>query len=134
MKGALSSKPNYQFDVEGHLVKAAEDEADEATFLRESIVLYVEGQSNNHPADVAASNAPADGLPPETLAVSGSRSGSVHTEEEAQAISEKAKANDSNDPSFSRPTTAEEVEEHDMEEVEEEHKGGYPTRKPRRGR
>jgi hypothetical protein len=119
MKGALSSKPNYQFDAEGHLVKAAEDEADEATFLRESVVLYVEGQSNNHPADVAASNAPADDLPPETLAVGGSRSGSVHTQAESESASHM---------------TADAVEENDMEEAEEEHKGGYPTRKPRRGR
>ena len=73
MKGALSSKPNYQFDAEGNLAKAEVDETDEVTFLRESIVLFVEGQSANHPADVAASNAPADVIPEAALNVKGTR-------------------------------------------------------------
>ena len=79
MKGALSSKPNYQFDAEGHLAKSAEDEPDEVTFLKESVVLYIEGQSTNHPADVAASNAPEEPPPPEALAVGGTRR--IHQEE-----------------------------------------------------
>jgi hypothetical protein len=107
MKGALSSKPNYQFDAEGHLVKATEDEPDEVTFLKESIVVYVEGQSSNHPADVAASNAPEEPPPPEALAVAG-------------------------DYSYKAPKTEEEVEEAEMEEAEE---NGAPTSKRgRRGR
>jgi hypothetical protein len=72
MKGALSSKPNYQFDANGNLV-GSEDDTPESLFLKESIVLYVEGQSANHPADVAASNAPTDPPPPEALAVQGRR-------------------------------------------------------------
>jgi len=104
MKGALSSKPNYQFDAEGHLAKAAEDEPDDVTFLRESICLYVEGQSGNHPADVAASNDPAGEIPAAALDVSGTRH--VYTEAE--------------------------VEENDMEEVEED-ESGTPT-KTKRGR
>jgi hypothetical protein len=126
MKGALSSKPNYQFDAEGHLVKATEDETDEATFLRESVAVYVEGQSPNHPADVAASNAPEEPPPPEALAVTGRRSGTVLT----TAESERAAANDSNDPRFYR-ATPDEVEENDMEEVEE---GNTPSKRGRRNR
>jgi hypothetical protein len=111
MKGALSSKPDYKFDENGALV-ANEGESEEALATRESIVLYVEGFSGNHPADVAVSNG-AEEPPPEALNVTGSRSGTVLS----PAESEKAQANDSNDPRFYR-TTPDEVEENDMEEVE----------------
>ena len=122
MKGALSDKPNYQFDAEGRLVKAAEDETDETTFLRESIVLYTEGFSPNHPADIAASNDPEADIPPEALSVQG-RKAPVASQPHPNS-SEELQANDSNDPNFARPTTQEEIEENDMEEAEENGKTG----------
>src|SRR6187397_1046201 len=105
MKGALSSKPSYQFDENGNLV-ANEGESEEALATRESIVLYKEGFSANHPADVAVSNGTE--IPPEALDMAGTRS--VYSEEERAQ----------RDPSFALPTTEEEVEENDMEEVEED--------------
>ena len=114
MKGALSSKPNYQFDANGNLV-GTEDDTPESLFLKESIVLYVEGQSANHPADVAASNAEEEPPPPEALAVGGARSF-------------RSDASDANDPRWSKPTP-DEVEESDMEEVE-----GTDSPTNRRGR
>ena len=110
MKGALSSKPSYQFDENGNLV-ANEGESEEALATRESIVLYKEGFSSNHPADVAVSNGTE--IPPEALDMEGQRI-------VPDPVSEETEANDSNDPSFSRPTTEEEVEENDMEEAEED--------------
>jgi hypothetical protein len=101
MKGALSSKPSYQFDENGNLV-ANEGETDEGRSAREAIVLFVEGHSGNHPADVAASN--GEEISPEAAEVAGHRSGTVLTEAEEQARSEKAQANDSNDPAYSKPS------------------------------
>jgi hypothetical protein len=104
MKGALTSKEDYRFDEKGNLV-GSEDDTPESLFLKESIVLYVEGFSSNHPADVAASNDPAGEIPPEALETQGSRSSSVR--------SEKSEANDSNDPSFSRDENKDGDESHD---------------------
>jgi hypothetical protein len=101
MKGALTSKEEYQFDENGNLV-AKEGETEEARSTRESIVLYVEGVSGNHPADVAASNDPEGEISPEALAVGGKRS-----------ISEKSEANDSTDPSFARDENKDHDESHD---------------------
>lgn len=65
MKGALTDTPTYRFDANGNLV-AEEGETDEARSTRESIILYAEGFSANHPADVAASNDPEiPDVPPE---------------------------------------------------------------------
>jgi len=104
MKGALSSKPSYQFDENGNLV-ANEGESEEALATRESIVLYKEGFSSNHPADVAVSNGAE--IPPEALDMEGQRI-------------------------VPDPVSEDEVEENDMEEVEEDDSTSHRGRRKRR--
>jgi hypothetical protein len=174
MKGALSSKPSYQFDENGNLV-ANEGESEEALATRESIVLYKEGFSANHPADVAAFNGAADGeeapvneepaenetdqqrqdreARDQVKREAWERNRKIVTDQEGEdrkreatrgsyqsgARSEQSAANDSNDPSYSRPTSDEEVEEAEMEEAEEENDSPETTadkakRRHRRGR
>src|SRR3954463_3631269 len=53
----------YRYDAEGKLI-VDQAESEEQRLEVEAAVLYKEGMSPNHPADVAASNAPTPEEPP----------------------------------------------------------------------
>ncbi len=70
MKGALAPATNYRFDENGNLAPE-KDEQEDARHAREAIVLYTEGFTSNHPADVAVSN--GQEVTPEAVEVPGQK-------------------------------------------------------------
>jgi len=74
MRGAatrLAGQGNYRFDEFGNLI-VDEAESEEHRVAVEAAVLYKEGMSNNHPADIATHNAAEGGQePPEEPPVEG---------------------------------------------------------------
>jgi hypothetical protein len=127
MRGAatrLAGQGNYRFDAEGNLI-VDEAESEEHRVAVEAAVLYKEGMSPNHPADIATHNAAEGGEePPEEPPVEG------ETAEEEAARTQRNDETRKRWAAYRRREEAAYPEEAQAQEPDDTPQEGYEAAQP----